>query len=1212
MSTEAPLRIYLLGQPRFVAGDSPIKLAKRAATVPLAAYLLLHRSEPVSRNFLAFTLWADESEETALAELRRYIYLLNRALGPNSSGTPWILAEGESVRWNDAAPFWLDVAEFERLSADGATLSDAVELYAGDLVEDVYDDWLVSHRERLRSLYFADLGALIVQQRESRQFQRAIAFATKLLAADPWREDVIRQLMGCRYESGDAAGALATYDEFIKRLRHELAVDPMPETIAVRDAIVKHAALPGPATLRAADVTVDPASEPARRYALPFVGRKLELEQVQTRWSRAARANGGLVLIAGEAGIGKSRLAAELARIVEAEGGRILVGSTSCPERVPYECIAEAIRAGLPFIASLDVDTLSLAIIDRLVPELSARRGDLPELPPVDPQRERSRLLDAVASCLAALARVRPMLVVLEDLHWAGAATIAALGFFARRLARTPVLIIATYRDEETGRSHPLRDLHQELRGEQAATTLSLRRLPRAAINELMAAFPIPTDDASGFANALFSQTEGNPLFLSEALRDALDHPDAWRGRESDAWAGTQRLRSLISARRAQLSPDGQEIAEVAAVIGHGFNVDAVRDVTGFTEDRVLDGIDDLLDRHFIREAGGRGRFDYAFTHHLVHAAIYEAISPQLRSRRHRRVARMLEHHSTSGEVALAADLALHHERGGDDARAAAWYLAAAESAERVYAHDEAIQFATRAIDLTTEDRQRAAALCARETALNRTGDRTGQRRDIDEAMSIAARIGDDDLTWQLLMRRVHLERSLGKRNEEGAVISELEQRAARARNSRRKAEALLARANHLVSLTSHVQAAGPAREALQHYESLEDVAGQIEAMSVLTEIATNTGDLETSRRLLADVRKKAASQSDKGLLLRAISAAAVTALQRHLIGDAADLAAEGVTLAHALGDREEEAAMLQRQAVAATWQGDFDLARRSFADAAAAFEVIGHIRGMSHAQANQAVLALRLGLLDEAESLGDRALMAVERTGDRRPLVVTLVNLSLVRTLRGDAAGAKRVALKALKVARDVGFPLFEGAALANLGNAERALGNFALGLKHIKEGLRIRQALLSPTDVLDDYCDLALGHLQAGQLALALSATAKLLKIAQKSTEGAFWPHVCFWTAALVQHAAGKGSVADGLLRRAVTEMRAFAARVADPHTRAAFLALPACREVETAAERDEWPKHAGGAPAMYDSRQGKGVKPTLRRARPEKNIERRRTTS
>lgn len=1210
MPTGPPLRIYLLGQPRFIADGSAIKLAKRAATVPLAAYLLLHRAEPVSRNFLAFTLWADQTEETALAELRRYIYLLNKALGPNSSGRPWIVADSESIRWNDAAPFWLDVSEFERLSADPATLSEAAQLYGGDLVEDLYDDWLIAHRERLRSLYFADLGALIVQQRESRQFQRAIAFATQLLASDPWREDVVRQLMACRYESGDAAGALAAFDDFVKRLRRELAVDPMPETIAMRDAIVRHAVLPGPAALRAADPVVS-SPEPPGRAALPFVGRTLELEQLQTSWSRAARASGCLILIGGEAGIGKSRLAAELARVVDAEGGRILVGSTTCPERVPYECIADAIRSALPLIASLDVNPLTLAIIDQLVPELSARRSGLPELPHVDPQRERSRLLDAIAGCLAALARVRPMLVVFEDLHWAGAATIAALGFLARRLARAPILMLATYRDEETGRAHPLRDLHRDLRGEQLATTLSLRRLPRSAIDDLMAAFPVPSNDASGFANAIFSQTEGNPLFLTEALRDALDHPDAWRDRASGAWAGTDRLRTLIADRCARLSPDGKEIAEVAAVIGHGFNVDVIHDVTGFTEERVLDGIDDLLDRHFIREAGGRGRFEYAFTHQLVHASIYEAASPQLRSRRHRRVARILEERSKSGDVALAADLALHHERGGDGPRAATWYLAAAESAERVYAHVEAIQFASRAIELTRVDRQRAAALCAREIALSRTGDRPAQRRDIDEAMQIASRIGDDDLTWQLLMRLMHLERSLGRRDEEGAVITELERRAGSA-NGRRKAEALLARANHLIALTSHVQADGPAREALRLYESLDDVAGQVEALSVLTEIATNTGDLEGSRRLLGEVRKKAASQPDKGLLLRAISAAIVTALQQHRIGDAADLAAEGVTLAHALGDREEEAAMLQRQAVTAIFQGDFELARRRFAAAAEAFDAIGHLRGLSHAQANQAVLAMRLGLLDEAQSLGDRTLLVAERTGDRRPLVVTLVNLSLVHTLRGDPVGAKRLALQALELSRAVGFPLFEGAALANLGNAERALGDAELGLQHIKEGLRLREGLLSPTDVLDDYCDLAVAHLQAGQLAHALSATAKLLRIAEKSLEGAFWPHVCFWTAAIVHHAAGNASTAGKHLRRAVTEMRAFAARISDPHTRAAFLALPACREVEGAAARDEWPKYARGAPALYDSGRGKGAKLPARRTRPEKSVERRQTKS
>jgi tetratricopeptide (TPR) repeat protein len=743
-------------------------------------------------------------------------------------------------------------------------------------------------------------------------------------------------------------------------------------------------------------------------------------------------------------------------------------------------------------------------------------------------------------------------------------------------------------------------------------TTIALRRLPRAAVVDLMARISMPTNDASDLANAVFDRTEGNPLFLTEALRDARDHPDAWREPESRAWTGSDRLRSLIAARRARLSPDGQEIAEVAAVIGHGFNVDVVRDVTGFTEERVLDGIDDLLDRHFIREAGGRGRFDYAFTHHLVHAAIYEAAEPQLRSRRHRRVARTLEDRAQGGDVSLGADLALHHERGGDGPRAAAWYLVAANAAEHVYAHHEAIRFATRAAELTTDERERAAALLVREAALSRTGDRAAQRRDIDEAMNIATRVSDDDLTWQLLLRRMHLERSLGKQDEESAVISELERRAASGSNSRQKAEALLARANHLVSLTSHVQARGPAQEALRHYESLEDVAGQVEALSILTEIATNVGELDASQRLLGAVRQKAASHPDKGLLLRAISAAVITALQQHRIADAADLAAEGVTLARALGDREEEAAMLQRLAVTATWQRDFDLARRRFAAAAEAFDAIGHLRGTSHAQSNQAVLALRLGLLDEARALCDRALMAVERTGDRRPLAVTFVNLSLIHILQGDPAGAKRLALEGLEVARAVGFPLFEGAALANLGNAERALGNFDVGLQHIKKGLQIREGLLSPTDVLDDYCDLALGSLQAQQRTRSLSATAKLLRIAEDSTEGAFWPHVCFWTAALVHHAAGKATTADGLLQRAVAEMRTFAAAIADSNTRAAFLMLPACRQIEGAAERDEWPEYARGAATVYDSGKGKAAKPPARGTRQEKRVERRRTTN
>ena len=1173
------LEIRLLGHPQFLADGVPIKLPKRSVTIPLAAYLLLHRDEAVSRSFLAFTLWANDSEETALAELRRYIYLLNKTLPRAPDDAPWIRADDDVVRWDGAASMRLDVAEFERLSAAPSGYAEAVKLYAGDLLEDAYDDWLLPHRERLRALYFADLVGLIAEHRGARDFKRAAAYATQLLSADPWREDVVRLLMACRYESGDAAGALAAFDAFAKRLRSELGVEPMPETLVARDAIVRSAPLP--TTLAAVPSSAAPQTEArGAESVLPFVGRDAELEQLRAAWVRAARGNGGLVFVCGQAGIGKSRLVAELARSVEAEGGRVSHGTTTPSERFPYEGIVEALRYSLPFVASLDLDALRFAIIAQLLPELTGWRDDQSPVPPIDPSREQPRLLDAVASCIAAMARPRPLLIVLEDLHWAGADTAAAIAFLARRLARSAVLIVGTYREEEVGRTHPLRAIHQALRGEQLVQTIALRPLSESAVELIVERLAVPPDDRARIARLGFDRSEGNPLFLTEALRDAL-RPE--RG-DADVWTGSDALRNLIASRVASLSDDARDIARIAAVVGHGFQVDLLRDVAGIEESKVLDGLYELLDHNLVREAGARRRFDFAFTHHLIHKAIYEDIEPAVRTRRHRRIAQIIGERPTGATGFTPADLALHRELGGDRSGAAISYVDAARHATALFANDDAIKHATKSIELSDDDAVRAQALLVREQAFGRAARKDRQEQDIEALRELSVRLNDDDLAWEASTLTVAFTRSQGDREKQDAAVAELERRASASGIPRRRAEALLARADLLVLRTSHADAERPASEALDQYEQLGDIRGQVAALAILAEVATVAGDFDRSRRYLLSLRKRSAGQPDQTVLLRAIAAATMTALQRRQIDDASELARDGLALSRAIGDRDEEANALQRVATVKIWQDDFDGARRAFADSADVLQAIGNLRGLSHAVANQMVLAMRLGLLDEAEHLGDRVFALTERTGERRPLVVAQVNMSLIKLLRGDVTAAKRLALEALDGAREIKFPLFEGAALSNLGNAERADGDVEAGLKHLLEGLRLREAVLDATDILDDRCDLSLAYLQAGRLKEATAAADLLLKAADVSTAGAFWPQYCYWAAAQVRRATGAAAEAKALLDRAVAVKNEFAEKIADAQTRAAFLALPINLELSAAAERDEWPLHAGGAAVGY----------------------------
>src|SRR3954451_12237589 len=197
------LRIHLLGHVRVLNDDTPLKMAVPPKVVPLWAYLLFNRNAPIPRDTLAGLLWTDESEADARANVRRHLYHLQRFLPPAAADRPWLLNVGDAVQWNLAADYWLDVGEFERLSRIDDQASAAVELYTGDLLVELYDDWLFYERERLRGVYLATLGHLLLRRRAERAYPAAIGYAQRFLRSDPLREDVARQLIALRYESGD-------------------------------------------------------------------------------------------------------------------------------------------------------------------------------------------------------------------------------------------------------------------------------------------------------------------------------------------------------------------------------------------------------------------------------------------------------------------------------------------------------------------------------------------------------------------------------------------------------------------------------------------------------------------------------------------------------------------------------------------------------------------------------------------------------------------------------------------------------------------------------------------------------------------------------------------------------------------------------------------------------------------------------------------------
>jgi len=294
MLTATSLDIRLFGSPRFICEQS-LAPALSAKALAVVAYLLLHRERVPARETVAFALWPDDPEENALANLRRALYLAQRALPP---GEEWLLIDRKTIRWNAEAPYRLDVAEYETLAAAGDNVK-AAALYSGELLQSFEDEWVQEPRAYYHAMQQRVLTSAIGQLRETGDLPAAAEMTRRALQFDPWNEEFIRCMMMLRAQSGDRAGALGEYRTFEALLQRELGAAPATETVALYER------------LRAGDVAAAPQRR--RTHNLPaavstFVGRGEELREVEA-CLQAHR----LVTLTGSGGVGKTRLALQVA-----------------------------------------------------------------------------------------------------------------------------------------------------------------------------------------------------------------------------------------------------------------------------------------------------------------------------------------------------------------------------------------------------------------------------------------------------------------------------------------------------------------------------------------------------------------------------------------------------------------------------------------------------------------------------------------------------------------------------------------------------------------------------------------------------------------------------------------------------------------------------------------------------------------------------------
>ena len=1147
------LGIFLFGHARLTLDGAPWLMATPRKTLQLLAYLVLHRDAAVARDYLSYLLYPDDEEESARAKMRATLYDLQRAL-PAVPERNWLVVDGTSVRWNPDAAVLLDVDEFEAALADAERLEEAVALYAGDLLEALYDEWIVAPRERLRSACIDALGRLVAQARRELDYPRAIGHAKRLLEMDPLREDVARRLIALRYEAGDGAGALREYERFERHVRDELGTEPMPETSSLRETIARGDPVEGepePHRTERSRVSV--------RAGLPFVGRDEEMTALLDGWSRAARGSGGIAFVGGEPGIGKSRLVTEFAREVDERGGRVLFGATGFPEAMPYQAIVQALRSALPLVASLRLERIWLAVLGTLLPELTARIVDLAPPPPIDPAQEQVRLFGALQRTLAALARPRPLLLLLEDLHWAEEATIAALTFLSARLALAPIFIVATYREDEAARHHALRRARHEAGVAGIARTLSVRPLSVSDIEDLariMRAFEPES------AAALHASSAGNPLLLGHLIEDREHRP-----------AEGSTIRSLVAERLERLGDDARTVAEIAALVGQRFPRDVVRNVGGWPEAAFAKSLDELVDRRFVHEASGRGEFDYAFVHQVICETVAAGAAPQRAPDRHRRIARALEALHPERAAELAAEVGRHYELGADPEAAGHRYLAAARRAFSIAALDEAAAHLERALALTADPRLRADLLVERDRICRRTGNHQLRSATLDELAVLTEALPDEEFRREVALMRIKCATAASEVNrDEAGVRAALELlRELVDESVPRWRERLAVEEARVADMFGDFDATALfAKAALAWAEEDDNHAVEAEALIRLASLEVDRANIAAARRLLTRARAAAVSADDVAVELEALQLSCMVAYQEtDGDGGIAD-AQRWLERAIQLGDRTAEARARSRVGQLLSRRKP-SRAREEYGQALAVFEELGSRRGVAITLLNRGNLEGEIGNFRAAMRDLDAAHALFVAIDEPRGKISALACLAQLHAFIGDPPRARRDGEAALALARATKQGMQEVLTLCNLAIVAAAAGNLDEAIGLASEALALHRGSDS-----ERWSGHLLRHLAEwtalrGDLRAARGIIDEML--AGPGDHGE-WPQRFHWSAAQILHECGEHDLARPELERAHALFAQFASDL-EGEDLDSYRRLAWNQAIASAYERDEWPK-------------------------------------
>jgi DNA-binding SARP family transcriptional activator len=760
LTPQAAGRIELCGALAVELGGRRLEAELRGRQGKLCfAYLALNRDRAVSRGELIDALWPDSPPALPSSALATLLSRIRAALGPE-------VVEGRSeLRLRlppdtrvdtEVAAAALDRAESALADGDprGAwgPANLALTIARRELLPGFDAPWIEQGRRELeetalRALECIARIGLALGGSELGPAERA---SRELIERAPYRESAYGLLMQAQAAGGNVAEALAVYERVRSLVAEELGTVPGPALQAL------HARL-----LRGEPVA--PAAEERSRIpllpdalALPgraaFVGRGAEISRLRELWNATQQGGRGLALVAGEAGIGKTRLAGEFGRLLAEEGATVLYGRCDAEPLAPYQPFVEALGhyvahappARLERQAAGDAGELA-----RLLPRLGERLPSVPAPPSGEPEAERFRLFEAVARLLRRVAAGPGLLLLLDDLQWSDRPTLLLLRHVLRTPDHSPLLIVGTYR-QEPDLSYALAETISELRREHL-----LHRLELEGLSEPETGYLIETRGGSGLpaslTHAIYATTGGNPYFAEEVTRHVRDlGPDP--GLPLEQIGLPESVRDVIGRRLARASEDTRDVLQIAAVAGPEFVTETLDRVAKLSGDRLLRALEQARDFGLVvelRDQSGR----YAFSHALVRSVLLADLSQGRRRLLHRQIAEELEETARDAPATHLGALAYHCFEAIPEIEpmvAMEHCARVGDMATSLLAFEEAEKHYVRALDALAlaahgDDERECDLHLALGTAQMRGGDIPGAKRTFLGAVELARRLGDPE-----------------------------------------------------------------------------------------------------------------------------------------------------------------------------------------------------------------------------------------------------------------------------------------------------------------------------------------------------------------------------------------------------------------------------------------------------------------------------------